>query len=118
MLLNNDIQKRNVQMILHFQKEINVIMYTIEKKFKFNFNHFIWTNCHTTTIILPLFNNMSNSTSSLQNCTNTSKSLVPIKPHVWWSIWDYKLQQHLENYVATCKVDEQSILLFDVEDIM
>jgi len=32
MLLNNDIQKRNVQMILHFQKEINVIMYTIEKK--------------------------------------------------------------------------------------
>jgi hypothetical protein len=27
-------------MILHFQKEINVI---IEKKFKLNFNHFIWT---------------------------------------------------------------------------
>jgi len=39
MLLNNDIQKKN-QMILHFQKEINVIMYIIEKK---NFNHFIWT---------------------------------------------------------------------------
>ncbi len=51
MLLNNDIQKRNVQMILHFQKEINVIMYIIGKTFKFNFNHFIWTNCHTTTII-------------------------------------------------------------------
>jgi len=29
-------------MILHFQKEINVIMYTIEKIFKLNFNHFIW----------------------------------------------------------------------------
>jgi hypothetical protein len=28
-------------MILHFQKEINVIMYIIEKKK--NFNHFIWT---------------------------------------------------------------------------
>jgi hypothetical protein len=30
MLLNNDIQKKIVQMILHFQKEINVIMYIIE----------------------------------------------------------------------------------------
>jgi hypothetical protein len=30
-------------MILHFQKEINVIMYIIEKKFKLNFNNFIWT---------------------------------------------------------------------------
>jgi hypothetical protein len=30
-------------MILHFQKEINAIMYIIEKKFKLNFNHFIWT---------------------------------------------------------------------------
>jgi hypothetical protein len=30
-------------MILHFQKEINVIMYIIVKKFKLNFNHFIWT---------------------------------------------------------------------------
>jgi hypothetical protein len=43
MLLNSDIQKKNVQMILHFQKEINVIMYIIEKTFKLNFNHFIWT---------------------------------------------------------------------------
>jgi len=42
MLLNNDIQKKN-QMILHFQKEINVIMYIIEKKIKLKFNHFIWT---------------------------------------------------------------------------
>jgi len=30
MLLNNDIQICFVQMILHFQKEINVIMYIIE----------------------------------------------------------------------------------------
>jgi hypothetical protein len=30
-------------MILHFQKEINVHMYIIEKIFKLNFNHFIWT---------------------------------------------------------------------------
>jgi hypothetical protein len=30
-------------MILHFQKEINVIMYTIEKKINLNFKHFIWT---------------------------------------------------------------------------
>jgi hypothetical protein len=30
-------------MILHFQKEINVIMYIIRKKIKLNFNHFIWT---------------------------------------------------------------------------
>jgi hypothetical protein len=30
-------------MILHFQKEINVIMYIIEKTFKLNFYHFIWT---------------------------------------------------------------------------
>ncbi len=29
-------------MILHFQKEINVIMCNIEKKIKLNFNHFIW----------------------------------------------------------------------------
>jgi hypothetical protein len=43
MLLNNDIQKKIVQMILHFQKEINVIKYIIEKKIKLNFNHFIWT---------------------------------------------------------------------------
>jgi hypothetical protein len=31
MLLNNDIQKIYIQMILHSQKEINVIMYVIEK---------------------------------------------------------------------------------------
>jgi hypothetical protein len=30
MLLNNDILKKIVQIILHFQKEINVIMYIIE----------------------------------------------------------------------------------------
>jgi hypothetical protein len=30
-------------MILHFQKEINVIIYIIEDKIKLNFNHFIWT---------------------------------------------------------------------------
>jgi hypothetical protein len=30
-------------MILHFQKEMNVILYIIEKKFKLNFNYFIWT---------------------------------------------------------------------------
>jgi hypothetical protein len=30
MLLNNDIQNKIVQMILHFQNEINVIMYIIE----------------------------------------------------------------------------------------
>jgi hypothetical protein len=29
MLLNNNIQKKFVQMILHFQKKINVIMYII-----------------------------------------------------------------------------------------
>jgi hypothetical protein len=32
MLLNSDIQKKIVQMILNFQKEINIIMYIIEKK--------------------------------------------------------------------------------------
>jgi hypothetical protein len=41
MLLNNEIQKTFVKMILHFQKKINVMMYIIEKKFKLNFNHFI-----------------------------------------------------------------------------
>jgi hypothetical protein len=34
MLMNNDMQKKIVQMILHFQKEINVIMYIIKKTFK------------------------------------------------------------------------------------
>jgi len=42
MLFNNDIQKKNLQMILNFQKEINVIMYIIEFKEKKNSNHFIW----------------------------------------------------------------------------
>jgi len=40
MLLNNDFFKKNVQMILNFQKDIKVIMYIIEKKI--NFNNFIW----------------------------------------------------------------------------
>jgi hypothetical protein len=31
MLLNSDVRKKNVQMILHFQKEIDVIIYIIEK---------------------------------------------------------------------------------------
>ncbi len=41
MLLNCDIQKKIDQMILHFQKEINVIMYIIEFKKKVNSKHFI-----------------------------------------------------------------------------
>jgi hypothetical protein len=32
-----------VQMILNFQKEINVFMYIIEFKKKVNLSHFIWT---------------------------------------------------------------------------
>jgi hypothetical protein len=36
--------EKKIQMILHFQKEINVIMYIIEKTFKLNFNQFIRTN--------------------------------------------------------------------------
>jgi hypothetical protein len=32
-----------IQMILNFQKEINVIMYIIEFLKKINLNHFIWT---------------------------------------------------------------------------
>jgi hypothetical protein len=43
MLMNSDIPKKIVQMILHFQKEINVIMYIIEFFLKINLNHFIWT---------------------------------------------------------------------------
>jgi hypothetical protein len=39
MLLNNDIFF--FQMILSFQKEINVIMYIIDFKRKVNLNHFI-----------------------------------------------------------------------------
>ncbi len=31
-------------MISHFHKKINLIMYIIEKKFKLNFNYFIWSN--------------------------------------------------------------------------
>jgi hypothetical protein len=42
MLLNSDIKKKIIQMILHFQKEINIIMY-INKEIKLNFNNFIWT---------------------------------------------------------------------------
>jgi hypothetical protein len=41
MLLNNDIPFFFVQMILHFQKEMNVIMYIIEFFLKKNLNHFI-----------------------------------------------------------------------------
>jgi hypothetical protein len=41
MLLNNDIQFYFFQMILNFQKEINVIMYIIEFFSKVNSNHFI-----------------------------------------------------------------------------
>jgi len=41
MLLNNDIQIFFVQMILHFQKEINVIMHIIEIILKVNSDHFI-----------------------------------------------------------------------------
>jgi hypothetical protein len=36
-------KKNIVQIILVYQKQINVIMYIIEKYFKLNFNHFIWT---------------------------------------------------------------------------
>jgi hypothetical protein len=43
LLLNSDIKKKIAQMILNFQKELNVIIYIIEKKFKLNLNHFIWT---------------------------------------------------------------------------
>jgi hypothetical protein len=43
MLLNNDIQFIFIQMILNFQKEINVIMYIIEFFLKVSSNHFIWT---------------------------------------------------------------------------
>jgi hypothetical protein len=41
MLLNNDIQENFAQMILHFQNEINVIMYIIEIVLKVNSDHFI-----------------------------------------------------------------------------
>jgi hypothetical protein len=41
MLLNNDIQLFFVQMILNFQKEINLIMYIIDFFSKVNSNHFI-----------------------------------------------------------------------------
>jgi len=43
MLLNNDIHLFFVQIVLNFQKEINVIMYIIENFKKVNSNHFIWT---------------------------------------------------------------------------
>ncbi len=41
MLLNNDIQFYFFQMILNFQKEINVVMYILEIKKNKNLNHFI-----------------------------------------------------------------------------
>jgi hypothetical protein len=41
MLLNNDIQFFLIQIILNFQKEINVIMYIIELKKEVNSNYFI-----------------------------------------------------------------------------
>jgi hypothetical protein len=41
MLWNDDIQHFFIQIILNFRKEINVIMYIIEKKLKVNSNHFI-----------------------------------------------------------------------------
>jgi hypothetical protein len=43
MLLNDDIQIFFIQMILNFQKEINVIMYNIEILKQVHSNHFIWT---------------------------------------------------------------------------
>jgi hypothetical protein len=43
MLLNNDIQENIYSNDFTFQKEINVIMYIIEKAFKLKFNFFIWT---------------------------------------------------------------------------
>jgi len=41
MLLNIDIQNKIVQMILHFQNKINVIMYIIDLKKKLSSNNFI-----------------------------------------------------------------------------
>jgi hypothetical protein len=41
MLLNNDIQLFFCSNDLHFQKEMNVIMYIIEFKKKIGSNHFI-----------------------------------------------------------------------------
>jgi hypothetical protein len=43
MLLNSDIQIVIVQMIFQFQKEINVIIFIIEKSINLKFNNFIWT---------------------------------------------------------------------------
>jgi hypothetical protein len=45
MLLNNDIQCFFGQMILHFQNEINLIIYIIEFVLKIKYNHFIWIEC-------------------------------------------------------------------------
>jgi hypothetical protein len=42
MLLNNDIPKKYCSNDFTFQKEINVIMYIIEKN-NVNLNNFIWT---------------------------------------------------------------------------
>jgi hypothetical protein len=43
MLLNTDIQKKICSNDFTLLKEINVIMYIIEKTYKLNFNHFICT---------------------------------------------------------------------------
>jgi hypothetical protein len=45
LLLNNNIQFYFGQMILHFQKEMNVIVYIIEIVLKLNYNFFTWTKC-------------------------------------------------------------------------
>jgi hypothetical protein len=45
MLLNNDIKKQNCSNDFTVLKGNNVIMYIIEKKINFSFNHFIWTKC-------------------------------------------------------------------------
>jgi hypothetical protein len=46
MLLNSDIQFNFYSNDLHFQKEINVIIYIIEFLKKINSNHLIWTQSH------------------------------------------------------------------------
>ncbi len=55
-------KKTIVQMILHFQKEINVIMYIIEKKIKLNYNHLIWTKSK------PKIHSKSNETQNELKC--------------------------------------------------
>jgi hypothetical protein len=41
MLLNINIFKKYIQMTLHFQKKINVMMYITKKSYELNLNHFI-----------------------------------------------------------------------------